>query len=425
MNKILKYSLYFIAVVALTVSGCSRGISGQPKLATISITDRNGFSETISTIDRLERYENVDFLSCQPYERVMRVYQRDFQGNVQGELINYHPNGQPAQFVEIVNGRVFGNYYEWHSNGTMNIQATVIGGDPEFTEGAQQTWVFDGTSYVWDDDGNLLAQIPYCKGVLEGESVYYHPTGTIWKTVTFHKDLMEGERVVYLESGDILSTTNFKEGMPHGKAMRYWGPGELASEEHYDKGYLQTGNYYNPDGSLSSAVHYGEGYKSIFGKDRIVQHQQYMGGLPEGEIKVYNNEGDLVQLYHVKNGMKHGEDIEYYPQSKGTIPKISTYWMEGQLQGMVKTWYPDGVQESQRELNNGAKHGMLTAWYRDGNLMLIEEYEKNKLVRGEYYKKSDSVPLSRVQDGDGTVTLFDADGNFKAKATVKNGKPVL
>ena len=421
----MKTSLFFLAAAAIAVTACTGRAGTGPKMATISITDRNGFSETISTVDRLERYENVNFLSCQPYERVMRVYQRDFQGNVRAELINYHNNGQPYQFVEIVNGRVCGNYYEWHSNGAMNIQARVVEGEPDFNEAAQQTWVFDGISYVWDDAGNLLAQIPYCKGTLEGDSIYYHPSGNVWKTVTFHRDLMEGEQIVYLDNGDILSITFFKEGLPHGRAVRYWTPEQLAAEEYFDRGYLQTGNYYLPNGNLSSSIHYGEGYKSVFAKDYICQHQQYSEGIPAGEIKVYSPEGFITQIYHVKNGMKHGADIEYYPQSRGTVPKISTYWIEGQLQGTVKTWYPDGTQESQRELNNGSKEGVLTAWYRDGSLMLIEEYENNSLVKGEYYKKNDPLPVSKVQHGEGMVTLYDADGNFKAKATIKNGKPVL
>ena len=425
MKKLITSSLFLLAAASLALSGCAKGTGTDPKMATISITDRNGFSETISTIDRLERYENVNFLSCQPYERVMRVYQRDFQGNVRAELITYHNNGQPAQYVDIVNGRVCGNYYEWHSNGTMNIHARVVEGEPELSEAAQQTWVFDGTSYVWDDDGNLLAEIPYCKGVLEGDSVYYHPSGNIWKTVTFHKDLMEGDRIVYLDNGDILSLTCFKEGLPHGRAVRYWTPQQLASEEYYDNGYLQTGNYYQPSGALSSSIHYGEGYKSVFAKDYIAQHQQYAEGIPAGEIKVYSPEGFITQIYHVKNGMKHGEDIEYYPQSRGTIPKISTYWIEGQLQGMCKTWYPNGVQESQREMNNGSKQGVLSAWYRDGSLMMIEEYENNKLAKGQYFKKNDPVPTSRVVNGNGVVTLYDADGHYKAKATIKNGKPAL
>ena len=35
-------------------------------------------------------------------------------------------------------------------------------------------------------------------------------------------------------------------------------------------------------------------------------------GILEGEVKVFNQQGRLKRLYHVKNGIKHGEEIEYY-----------------------------------------------------------------------------------------------------------------
>ncbi len=69
------------------------------------------------------------------------------------------------------------------------------------------------------------------------------------------------------------------------------------------------------------------------------------------------------------------------------------------------------------------KNGVSTAWYRNGNLMMIEEYEQNKLIRGDYFKKGEKVPVSQVIQGKGTVTSFDADGHFIQKIPYLNGKP--
>ncbi|MBA2727695.1 MAG: hypothetical protein H0U49_05930, partial [Parachlamydiaceae bacterium] len=67
----------------------------------------------------------------------------------------------------------------------------------------------------------------------------------------------------------------------------------------------------------------------------------------------------------------------------------------------------------------------LTAWYADGNMMLIEEYDHDKLLKGEYYKKGDRFPVSTVLDGKGIVTFFDADGILLKKVNYRNGKPDL
>ncbi|NGX57205.1 MAG: hypothetical protein K940chlam3_00089 [Chlamydiae bacterium] len=421
----MKYAVFLICALCLCFSGCAPSVPIEERLSSISITDRNGFSETISNCDRLEQYEAVNFLTSQPYEKVLRVFYRDGQGNVRGELITYHPNGQPFQYVEIINGRASGNYYSWHSNGIKNVEAIVLEGEPDLSDAAQQTWIFGCTANIWNDDGCLIAEIPYLKGMLQGKSIYYHSSGNVWKTVNFHKNLENGTRMIYLDNGELLSSIEYRNGLPHGKSYRYWDPNQLAYEETYDDGLLQFGFYYDNKGNEVCSIRYGEGYKAIFAKDYFVEQQQYIRGEPEGEIKVFSPEGFILQIYQVKNGLKNGEDIEYYPESKGTIPKISTYWIAGQLQGTVKTWYRDGTQESQREMNNVQKDGVLMTWYRDGALMMIEEYEKDSLVKGEYYRKDDTNPVSRIANGNGIATLFDANGNLTAKVKVKNGKPVL
>ena len=90
---------------------------------------------------------------------------------------------------------------------------------------------------------------------------------------------------------------------------------------------------------------------------------------------------------------------------------------------MVKTWYPDGSMESQREMSGNYKNGLLTAWYIDGNLMLIEEYDRDKLIRGEYFKKGEKIPASQVAGGKGVATLFDSEGNYLRRVNIFNGRP--
>ena len=79
--------------------------------------------------------------------------------------------------------------------------------------------------------------------------------------------------------------------------------------------------------------------------------------------------------------------------------------------------------ESQREMSGNTRNGVSTAWYRDGQLMMIEEYESDKLKKGDYYRKGHKQPLSQVINGEGTVTLFDSEGNYLRKIPYVNGKP--
>ena len=98
-------------------------------------------------------------------------------------------------------------------------------------------------------------------------------------------------------------------------------------------------------------------------------------------------------------------------------------WHEGILQGPMKTWYENGQLESQRELCDNQKQGLLTAWYKKGDLMLVEEYEDDKLLKGEYYRLGEKVPASQVEKGKGIATLFNPEGNFSKKIPYQEGKP--
>ena len=416
----------------ITLTGAKRSQSSKKKLlplTSVHIVDRNGFSETISNKERLSQFENTNFLSHQPYQKVLRIYARDSKGNLRSAVTTYHDNGNPKQLLEILNARANGNYCEWHQNGNMSVMSKVIGGTPDVTAVAEKSWLFDGPSYAWDQDEHLIAEINYSQGSLEGITTYFHPNGTVWKRLPYNRNQLEGTAETYRENGDLLQQTTYCQGQKHGLNVRYWDPQKLASEEEYFQGKLENGQYFDSQGNMIAEVKNGSGYRAIFGKTYIQELQEYKEGSLEGEVKVFNQEGNLKRLYKVKNGIKHGEEIEYFDRfftsSAPPMPKLSFCWYEGKVQGMVKTWYPTGALESQKEMANNAKHGVLTAWYRDGNLMMIEEYNNEKLVRGDYLKKGEKVPVSQVIEGKGTVSIFDAEGYFVQKIVYVNGKPEI
>ncbi len=398
-------------------------------LTSVHIIDRNGFSESISNKERLNQFENVNFLSQQPYKKVLRLFARDSKANLRSVVTTYHENGNPKQLLEILNGRANGSYYEWHENGNMSVMARVIGGTPDVTPAAEKTWLFDGPSYAWDQEENCIAQVNYCQGVLQGMTTYFHPNGQIWKKFPYEKNLLEGNAEVYRCDGELLQQTAYCQGVKQGPSIRYWCAGNVASQELYCNGKLETGCYFDKEGTPVAEVKGGSGFRAIFGKEGIQELQEFNEGVLEGQVKVFNQNGRLKRIYHIRNGIKHGEEIEYYERffnsSAPLQPKLSFFWYEGKVQGIVKTWYPSGTLESQKEMANNSRNGVLTAWYKDGNLMLIEEYDQDKLQRGDYFKKEEKIPCSQVVDGNGTATLFDADGHFIQKITYLNGKPEL
>lgn len=399
------------------------------KLVSINIVSRDGLSETINSKERLEQYEGVNFLHNQPYQKVLRVFGRDREGNIRATITSYHPNGQVRQYLEIENNSASGSYQEWHENGVLKVEATVIGGVADVGPNAETSWLFDGESCAWDDEGRLLAKIEYRRGEIHGQSHYFHTNGALWKSVPFSHNMIHGCFEIYRRDGELLQATNYCNGKKHGSARRYWDCEHVAGEEEFQKGVLHTARYYDKGGTLIAQIDQGAGYRATFSKDELCELQQYRDGIQEGDVKVFGSNGSLYRIYHVHHGVKHGEEIEYYPNHPGQLqklrPQLSVSWYEGMVQGVVKTWYNNGTLESQREMTANQKNGISTAWYKNGAIMLIEEYANGRLVKGEYYQKGQKYPISEVSEGKGVASIYDAEGNFIQKISYLNGEPQI
>lgn len=420
MQKYLKL-LFIFALSSLLLTGCIGSRGSESCLASINLIDADGVSETISNEERLKTYDKINFLSPQPYKKVLRVYKRNEQGMIQACLTGYHPNGELKQYLELVNGRAYGQYGAWYENGTQKVCARVIGGNGDLYDGVENSWLFDGVCEAFSVEGCLEAEIPYIKGKREGTARYYHKNGCIWKEVSLHDDKICGRYLIFLDDGSLFEESSFDEGRKEGDAFRYWKDGSIAFKELYACDRLMEGSYFGIDGQPVSEIVCGNGFRAIFDRDSVIELQEYRAGVQEGLVKVMGKRGVVTRTYGMKDGLKNGEEIEFYPMTDQ--PKFSIGWVEGKIQGITKTWYSTGIQESQREMAGNKRSGVLTAWYADGSLMLLENYDQDLLVKGEYYKMGDRFSISRVLCGDGTATLFDSNGVFMRKVKYRQGKP--
>lgn len=410
----------------LFLSGCMASKISHEPITSIQITDRNGFKETISSVDRLAPYERTDFLDAQPYERVVRMFAKNGSGKTPSKLTTYHENGQLWQYLEVINGRAFGVYREWYSNGILRLDVPVIEGTGDVSEEAQLGWVFDGKSRAWDEQGNLIAEIYYERGLLQGNAYYYHSNGTLSKVVPYEKDLIDGDVLYYSEKEELIGKTPYKKGKRSGIATYKGDALQPSYSEAYVEDLLLEATYHDFSGKIIGTIENGSGSQVIYKEGALHMIQEYRDGIPQGEVKIFHPQGYLETLFHVKDGLKHGEEWVYYPTSPGKEPRAKLYleWYEDTIQGITRTWYPNGVLESEREMAGNQKQGLSSAWYQDGTLMLVEEYEKDCLKKGRYMKKGEPHLVSSVENGEGTATLFDPEGHFLNKVSYQGGKVV-
>lgn len=212
-------------------------------------------------------------------------------------------------------------------------------------------------------------------------------------------------------------------GIKEGEAKGVFEKENVAYLETYKEGKLLEGKYFSPDKNLISSIEKGFGEKAIFKKGSLYMLVQYQKGEENGYVKFFTPENKLHLLYYQKDGKKQGEEIEYYPDGN-SIEKLKIIWDDDTIHGTVKTWYPNGKLQSQREMSRNKKNGMGFAWYLNGDIMLIEEYENDELVKGSYYQKGLKDPISAIKEGSGLAHLYEDDGTFIRKVHYKKGKAV-
>jgi antitoxin component YwqK of YwqJK toxin-antitoxin module len=408
---------------------CSLLFSCQTKmdkatLSCIQLINRNGFSETIGSKEKLAPFQTMNFETPQPYSQVLRIYKKTQEGKTPSLLTTYHPNGLPHQFLQIVDGRAFGLYREWHPNGRVKIEAKVVGGDANLNSFSQKNWLFDGVCKSYDEEGHLLSEIPYNKGTLDGTSHYYFPDGKIQKKISYAKDELHGNWVEFSLPGNLSKQSSYEKGKKEGISLGFWENQKPSFFEEYEQDLLKKGEYFFPSSQPIGGVENKKGISVRFLKEGRYELVEYQNGIPDGKVEVFDSKNELLQLFHVKNDQKIGEEVLFWQgDSKTRIPKISLSWEEGMIHGTVKSWYENGSLESQKEFRRNKKNGPASCWYPNGLLMMIEEYEEDLLQEGKYFKPHQSFPVSSVSKGEGEVTLFDKEGIFLRKIRYHKGKP--
>ena len=399
------------------------------ELHCIQIIDRNGLSETISCSEKISSFQNIDFEKPQPYQKVLRIFNKNDQGSALSKLTTYHSNGQLWKYLEIKDARAYGQYKEFYSNGKTKIEALVIEGPADFS--FQSEWLFDGLSKVYDENGILISLFNYEKGDLQGESKYFYNNAKIKKIIPYQKNQIHGSQLNYSSEGHLLCKANYHMGILDGLTKGFWAKDNLSYFEEYDMGKLMKAQYFHKNRTRIAKIKNSDGEKAIFKDGLLFQLVEYNNGLPEGKVKTFSETEELVSEYFQKNGVKQGEELEYYlnkelsfiHKSKRSAPKLSVGWDNGQIHGQIKTWYKNSTLETQKEYSQNKKNGSHFAWYENGSVMFVEEYENDLLVKGSYYQKNQKGPISTIYKAKGIATLFDSKGRFIKKISYINGKP--
>ena len=306
-------------LLVLLCCGCySAKDKEESPLVSMQVVDRNGFSETISVKERLAPYQKLDFSEPQPYQKVLRIFDKDENKRSKAILTSYHDNGYLWQYLEGLSGRANGVYREYYPSGKLRIQAYVIEGMADLHEKAQASWVFDGENTVYDEDGHLIAAIYYQRGKLEGDATHYYASGKIKKVIPYRNDEIDGEEIHYDMDGNKSVIATYVKGKREGLSLTYFSPEKLQSEEFFESDFLMKGAYFDSNGARVGEIVNGSGIRCLYKDGYYYIDISSLNGLPDGEVCVFDRKSKPYRFYNIPGATRgRGVGIFFLQKSKG------------------------------------------------------------------------------------------------------------
>ncbi len=137
-------------------------------------------------------------------------------------------------------------------------------------------------------DGSLAEEAHYIADTLEGERKYYYANGTVESTEFYKKGIIDGKFQKFYETGSLQIEQTYVNGALNGASIAFY-PDGVVKERVMLKNNEEDGPFteYYPNGKIKA-----EGfYKPT--EDGSVEH---------GELKEYDENGELVRIADCVNG---------------------------------------------------------------------------------------------------------------------------
>ena len=203
------------------------------------------------------------------------------------------------------------------------------------TVGRMSEGLFKGLVSVFDEDGQLSAQMVQKGGVLHGEYSEFFPNGQLQKRGQLKNDLQDGLWELFSESGVMLAAMSFEDGKLHGLVTHYRETGVVESSQEF-----------------KNNVEHGE-YREYWESGKLEQRGMYRGGVKFGKWEFLDEEGKHSHL-------------------QLAVENVVSSELEN---GESATFHHNGFVESAGLRSNGLKDGVWSFYDKNGELIRTVEYE--------------------------------------------------
>lgn len=296
--------------------------------------------------------------------------------------------------------------------------------------------IFFGQNYIrdhvphsyteYDAEGNVCETGKKLRFLKHGKITEYRSDSTVWSVETYRHGEPDGPCEFFYPDGKMMAKGREKghdrklTGIPDGTWSYYREDGSLDDRRTFEKGELLSSEKY---------LYYCDSAGLIC---TIADRRPFTGKLDKAGIV---REAFFPNLFttQVKDGVCDGGYCEYYTiDGKLTVAKTATY-IDGKLDGAVKTYHPNGQLRSDGFYAGGEAQGRYTTYHADsaafrphGNIEFCCDYLDDECHgTARWYDEDGRLSMEKEYVGgklEGAVKHYDSHGKLLSVYTYRDDR---
>lgn len=341
------------------------------------------------------------------------------------------------------------NYYE---NGELK------------SEGNRLNFLLDGPWKFYNDQGVLKLVITYKENIKhglritytdeyrieenfendfkEGFTTYYDLEDRVRRTILFEKGRETGLAKFFDENGMVITLVTYKNGvavsrenvnrldrdsLKHGIWKSFYGNGNIQLEENYRHGKLHGyWKIYDKQGELLEIRSYENG-DIVEDAEELVEFEVKRDYYPDGSVKIEGSYKDGIPDGVRKEYNRDGSLKIAYILDMGDVVAAGNLDPQGKRQGLWKLFYKGGTVKAEGEYENSVKVNEWKYYFIDGKLEQKGKYNKRGLETGLwkwYYQNGQLRKEERFTNGirNGFMTEYSEEGEIIAEGEFIDGE---
>ena len=205
----------------------------------------------------------IDSLRIAYYDKKILNKAQYYRGDLHGERLWYHPNGNVSSQGTFVYDDQEGYFYFFADNGMLRYRLY-------FEDGVIKSYSYlaadstfkpeillprsTGEVKTYYQNGNASALYNYNSGYFDGPFIQYYPNGNVRKESTYKLHEKEGIQKEFDETGKLVAEENYTYDKLHG-SCKYYKNGIIQRELYYSMGWLNgAAKTYDNKGKLIKTV---------------------------------------------------------------------------------------------------------------------------------------------------------------------------